>query len=191
MKIADIMTPDPHVLTADQTVKDAAMLFSREGIDGAPVVNSSGELVGLFGKTQLYEAISRQGLDCLIEELMVRDVATMSPDDDISQWFDSRRGRTPVVQDSKVVGIVTKSDIMSNYNQEISNLTNELETVIASVYNAIVGTDTEARIVLFNDAAERIFDRKKKRSWVCSQHTVSNSQLAQVLEKEDCNYRQG
>jgi PAS domain S-box-containing protein len=184
MKIADIMTPDPHVLTADQTVKDAAMLFFREGIDGAPVVNSSGELVGLFGKTQLYEAISRQGLDCLIEELMVRDVATMSPDDDISQWFDSRRGRTPVVQDSKVVGIVTKSDIMSNYNQEISNLTNELETVIASVYNAIVGTDTEARIVLFNDAAERIFDRKKEEVMGLPYSTLfPNSQLAQVLEK--------
>jgi predicted transcriptional regulator len=57
MKISEIMTRNPYVLSPSQTVAEAAALFYKHHIDGAPVVNK-GKLIGYLTKNQLYKAMA-------------------------------------------------------------------------------------------------------------------------------------
>ncbi|NMC27002.1 MAG: CBS domain-containing protein, partial [Syntrophomonadaceae bacterium] len=48
MKIRDIMTPYPMTVGPEQTVGEVARLFMEHKIDGIPVADVSGRLIGLF-----------------------------------------------------------------------------------------------------------------------------------------------
>lgn len=47
----DLMTERPISLTEKVTLREAARLFSENGISGAPVVNEEGKLIGSFSST--------------------------------------------------------------------------------------------------------------------------------------------
>ena len=89
MKISELMTRKPHVLSPTQTIVEAARLFLRHHIDGAPVVDTKNQLIGLIGKTQLYQALAENtALNCPIEKIMLTEVITCHPDDDIDTILD-------------------------------------------------------------------------------------------------------
>jgi len=161
MKIEEVMSTNPYILTSEQTLREAASLFNRHKIDGAPVVNSRGEVVGLIGKTHLFRAIEEEtNFDCPVQEVMTKHVITVGPDDDVENFNSINRGRLPVVHDNVVVGVVTKSDLASTYNKRLENIYNELRAVIHSTYNGIISIDKDLNIRIFNNAAEQIFDMK-------------------------------
>src|SRR3979411_1766702 len=54
----DVMTPDPLTLSPDTTVHEAAAVLSEHRISGAPVVNESGNIVGIVSE---YDLIARTG----------------------------------------------------------------------------------------------------------------------------------
>ena len=125
MKISAIMTSKPYVLSPEQTIAEAARLFLHQQIDGAAVVNTQNELLGLVGKTQLYEALAADtALKCPISKIMITDVITCRPDDDIDTIIDKDVSRLPVIEGGKVVGIVTFSDLIRHYHMEIKDLKN-------------------------------------------------------------------
>src|SRR6266851_9839740 len=46
----DVMTPDPLTLSPDTTVHEAAAVLAEHRISGAPVVNESGNIVGIVSE---------------------------------------------------------------------------------------------------------------------------------------------
>lgn len=54
LKLRDIMTPDVVTVTPDTTLRDAADLFSRRHVSGAPVV-SGADIVGVVSTSDLLE----------------------------------------------------------------------------------------------------------------------------------------
>jgi predicted transcriptional regulator len=80
-----MMTPDPITLRPHQTVKEVAQIFREHMIDGAPVVNEEGKIIGLFTKSQVYRVVC-QDLNPLtpIEELMTCEVYTGYPADEFA-----------------------------------------------------------------------------------------------------------
>lgn len=49
----DIMSPDPVCVLRDMDLRDLAKLFLEKGFTGAPVVDASGDLVGVISQTDL------------------------------------------------------------------------------------------------------------------------------------------
>ena len=139
----DVMIKDVKTVKPKDTVKYAAKYFVDSKIGGAPVVDDDGRLVGLISESDLisqdakvhfptyihlldsyifiestkrFEESLKRAAAATVEELMAKDVVTVSPDATIEQvstlMVDKHIGRIPVVDDDKVVGIITKGDIV-------------------------------------------------------------------------------
>lgn len=163
IKISKLMKSNPMVLKSESSIQDAARLFLENKIDGAPVVDDEGNLIGILGKTQLYQAIACGAYcDKKVKDLMIKEPLTIGPDDDTRALANLEVGRVPVVEGSKVLGMVTQSDLTRYYYAEYKGISQELETVINSTYNAIVSIDLNENIHIFNPAAEKLFGRNKE-----------------------------
>ncbi len=111
MQARDIMTANVVTVREDTTIEDAARLLARHRISGLPVVSLDGALIGLISELDL---ISRPGP--LVSDVMSRSVISVTSETEVEQISDllaSRRiRRVPVVQDGKLVGIVSRSDLV-------------------------------------------------------------------------------
>lgn len=111
MKASEIMTRNVISITEAGTVEEAARLLARHRISGLPVLNSEGMLVGLVTE---HDLIARSGRH--VNDIMSRGVISVSADTEVEQvqhlLTNQRIRRVPVVQDGKVVGIVSRSDLV-------------------------------------------------------------------------------
>ena len=111
MKVKEIMTTSVISVPEDATVEDAARLLARHRISGLPVVNKDGGLVGLVTE---YDLISKPGQ--AVADIMSRSVISVSPETDmeeVSHLLTNRRiRRVPVLQGDRLVGIVSRSDLI-------------------------------------------------------------------------------
>ena len=57
IKVRSIMTKDPITVSSDFTVEEAAEVFLRKGISGAPVVDQEGQIVGTITKEDLFRVL--------------------------------------------------------------------------------------------------------------------------------------
>lgn len=111
MKAREIMTRDVISIVDEATIEEAARMLARNRISGLPVVNSAGLLMGLVTE---HDLIAKSGR--LVSEIMSRGVITVSPDTEVEQvqhlLTNQRIRRVPVVEDGRIVGIVSRSDLV-------------------------------------------------------------------------------
>jgi len=117
----DIMVGKLVVLSPHMGLREAAKLLLKNSVSGAPVVNAEGDLIGVFSEMDVMNAL----VDAVYEELpssevrsyMSTDVFTVSEDLDIlsvAQIFrDKGYRRLPVVRDGKLVGQISRRDVMA------------------------------------------------------------------------------
>ncbi len=185
LRVEEIMTENPYVLRADDTIRHAAQLFVEKKVAGAPVVDENHTIVGLVGKSNLYRFIA-DGADFSrpIEDIMTQNIFTVDVDDKVLDIINLAYGRLPVLSNGRLVGIVTRTDILSVYNKILQDLSNELQTVIDSAYNAIISIDNTGTIRTFNSAAQKIFNFSKEdvigKSY---KEFFPNGRLISILEK--------
>lgn len=120
---ADIMTRDLVTFRPDQEIRTAIDLLLRYRISGAPVVGEARQFLGTLSEGDCLRAISAGSYDGepvkaeqLVSDLMNHTPLTIAPSTDIyaiTQAFvknDVRR--LPVVDDGKVVGQVSRRDVL-------------------------------------------------------------------------------
>ncbi|GIV90832.1 MAG: signal transduction protein [Chloroflexus sp.] len=111
MKAREIMTRDVICIADDASIEDAARLMARNRISGLPVINSHGMLIGLVTE---HDLIAKEGRT--VKEIMTRSVISVSADTEVEQiqhlLTNQRIRRVPVVENGKVIGIVSRSDLV-------------------------------------------------------------------------------
>lgn len=111
MKASEIMTSSVISVLDTSSVEDAARLMAHNRISGLPVVSGNGLLVGLITE---HDLIAKEGRK--VSEVMTGSVISVSPDTEVEQIqyliTNQRIRRVPVVRDGKVVGIVSRSDLV-------------------------------------------------------------------------------
>jgi PAS domain S-box-containing protein/TyrR family helix-turn-helix protein len=140
------------------SIQEAAALMLQYQIDGIPVVNDdNGKLVGLITKTHIFRALSSTNIQISLRELMKKNVMTISETAKLGEALQTPVGRLPVInKDKKLVGIVTRTDLVSAYRWQLENALEEMNTIINSVHNCIIAIDSEARIKFMNKATEKL-----------------------------------
>ena len=129
MLVKDRMTPNPITILPDATHRQAAELMREYRIHHLPVLDKSGKLVGIVVEQDLLAAqpsaattLSIYEIHGLlsklqIKQIMTRPVHTTTPDCPIEEaarvMLSENIGCLPVVEDGKVVGIITDEDIFS------------------------------------------------------------------------------
>ncbi|HET9110385.1 MAG TPA: CBS domain-containing protein [Ktedonobacterales bacterium] len=111
MRARDIMTHEVITIGPEATLHDAARLLSEYNISGAPVVDGSGQMIGIITEADL---LGKEGKT--VADIMTARVTTAQEDtpvEMIAQILTSNRfKRLPVVRSERVVGIVSRADIV-------------------------------------------------------------------------------
>jgi predicted transcriptional regulator len=111
MLARDIMTSQVISIPPTSPVQDIADLLAEFRISGVPVVDEQDRLLGLVTEADLISKLGATAAD-IMSSRVVTAHETM-PVDEIAQILTSNRfKRVPVVRDEKVVGIVSRADIV-------------------------------------------------------------------------------
>jgi CBS domain-containing protein len=131
----DIMTSTVITAKEDMVVIDLMKLLLRWHISGVPVVDNDGMLLGIVTEHDVMNfAISGDAASTRASEVMTKQVETYDPDtlvvEIINHFAAHRIRRVPVVKDGKVVGIISRRDIVRYMDQMYSRLVVEEDTEI-------------------------------------------------------------
>ena len=111
MNVNEIMTTNVITVGDDTRIEDAARLLARHRISGLPVVDRSGALVGVVTE---YDLLAKSG--ATVADIMSRGVISVSPETDADAvahlLADRRVRRVPVLDSGRLVGIVSRSDLV-------------------------------------------------------------------------------
>ena len=113
----DVMTTNVITINGDATIEQAIALLLEFRISGTPVIDDQQRLVGIISEYQLLEAVYTPEIKKQrVQESMTKDVMTVGEDATLSEMANlfilHRIRRIPVVRDDKVVGIVTRGDLL-------------------------------------------------------------------------------
>jgi len=118
-KVKNLIARNLVVLKPNMKLKEASLIFYKEGIRGAPVVNEENKVIGILTMTDIMKAFFEGNYDALVSEYMKTNVITIKDEDDI---LDAIRkmliynvGRLIVLDSQQqIVGIITRTDILKN-----------------------------------------------------------------------------
>ena len=131
-KVEDIMTTHIVAVDVDDTVDHAISLMVKHRISGLPVLDKQGCPVGVVSEFDLLELISEgQSERNLVCDYMSTDLYTVAEKDGWVHVVDLFRSthvrRLPVLRDDKLVGIVTRHDLMHAIRDARRRIQHELE----------------------------------------------------------------
>jgi CBS domain-containing protein len=117
LKAKDVMTKEVITISSDATLADAIELLMAKEISGMPVINSKGEMIGIISEKDILNfAFSGNLHNTKVKEAMSKNVTSFPPDadvDSIALAIGHRQfRRVPIVEEGKVVGIVSRRDII-------------------------------------------------------------------------------
>jgi CBS domain-containing protein len=120
-KISEYMDTTVPTLNPDTQIIEAVDFLLHHRVTGAPVVDSSGKLVGIITETDLLKLLvegveGEPPTEATVAEFMTADVITVPPDVDIyylaGMFLTNNFRRLPVVDDGKIVGAITRYDLL-------------------------------------------------------------------------------
>ena len=120
--VSDIMSHDLVVFTKEQTIHEVMKKFIKHRISGGPVVDDLGKLVGVISEADCMKEISDSRyfnlpiLDKSVAHFMTSKVDTIDANKTIfeaaSMFFETTRRRFPVLDKNRLVGQISRKDIV-------------------------------------------------------------------------------
>lgn len=141
----DCMVTDVVTISPSADVIDAVQLLLQHDISGAPVVDAKGGYLGVFSEKCSMHVL----LDAAYEQLPVHDVGsfmdteaqTISPEThllSIAQVFLlTPYRRLPVLEDGKLVGLVTRRDVMKCWMRLIDEAPSDSREMTLIYFSAL------------------------------------------------------
>lgn len=118
--IAAYMDQTVHTVHEDMPIHEAVAFLLDNHVTGAPVLGAGGRLIGIITEYDLLRLLSigddHQPVDGRVRDYMTRGVITVPPSMNIyfaaGIFMGNRFRRLPVVDDGKLVGGITRFDIL-------------------------------------------------------------------------------
>lgn len=133
LKVKDIMVTNVVTVSPETTLQELHDLMLRTHHMGFPVVDEHGRLVGMVAFSDLRRAHPSQWSKISVREVMNREPVTVAPEESVQEALEKMLrfdvGRLPVVADGKLIGILTRTDIVKAYEKAL--LMKDLEEAAA------------------------------------------------------------
>jgi CBS domain-containing protein len=162
VRAAQFMTADVITLRPDTPVKTAAAILSERNIASAPVVDDSGRLVGMLSELDLLAhdvppdpltRLSPAEQDtapppATVADVMTKEVIVLSPTADAAEFLAhmlaDRIVCVPVVEDDRVVGVVSRRDLLRLLARPDAQIAADIEAKLAE---ALPGEGWRASVI--------------------------------------------
>src|SRR5579884_2243550 len=204
MKAADVMTRPVLTVTPDGTIAEAARLMLERHVSGLPVLDGDGKIVGMLTEGDLLRRaetgterhrprwleliigpgrLARDYVDTharRIAEVMTGDVITVTPQTELPDLVqlmeNSHIKRVPVVDCGRLVGIVSRADLVHAMLGILTDSTSGASSGDDEIRNRILGEISvqpwgpraNVYVILYRIDTRNVFGAgrtRRKRSW--------------------------
>jgi tRNA nucleotidyltransferase (CCA-adding enzyme) len=122
VQIGDIMSFPVVTALSNDTMEDVAFLLRKKGCTGVPILEND-ELVGIISRRDFRKIRKTTQMKSPAKAYMSRKIVTIAPGKSPTQavrlMVKYDVGRLPVVKNDRVIGIVTRSDIMLYFYDQL------------------------------------------------------------------------
>lgn len=142
MTVASILKQKPdRLISVPETasVADVAAMLMRENIGAVPVLDSKGEMIGIFSERDIVRQIAKEGAGVLtraVSALMTRNVICCAPEDTVESTMvlmTTRRFRhLPVRRDGRIIGMISIGDVVKRRVEDAEREVESLRDYIAT-----------------------------------------------------------
>ena len=126
-------------ISKDQSVMQALILMSEKNIGAIIIVDNNDFPIGIFSERDYARKIILKGKsskDTLLDEVMTKELITVTRDYKIDQCMEimneKRIRHLPVLENKKIVGIISIGDVLKIMIKEQKELINHLQKFITS-----------------------------------------------------------
>ena len=114
--VKEIMTRDAISITPKYSIRESVDLMTENGIGSLPIVDKEDKLVGIVTERDFALALAGSLTTETVGDIMIKDVITTTPGTPIEScskiMVRNNLRRIPVVEEGKLIGIVTSTDIL-------------------------------------------------------------------------------
>lgn len=128
---------DVLTIAPDKLVSDAAAMLSERRIGSLVVSEDGASALGILSERDIVREIGRRGHGCLSEtvaDMMTKDLVTCErsdkADDVLAKMTAGRFRHMPVVEEGKLVGLITLGDVVKYRLEEVKMEKDALEGMI-------------------------------------------------------------
>ncbi|MBN1354577.1 MAG: CBS domain-containing protein [Candidatus Omnitrophica bacterium] len=118
----DIMSYPVKVIPSGKNIQEAKNMLEKLRLKGAPVTEGA-RIAGIITNGDIQKAVKFNYAHASVKGYMSRNVVTISPDAPLHTiqkiMFENNIGRLPVLKNRKLVGIVTRTDVLKSVHKDI------------------------------------------------------------------------
>ena len=126
-------------ISKDQSVKQALILMSEKNISAIIIVDNNDFPIGIFSERDYARKIILKGKsskDTLLDEVMTKELITVTRDYKIDQCMEimneKRIRHLPVLENKKIIGMISIGDVLKIMIEEQKELINHLQKFITT-----------------------------------------------------------
>ncbi len=136
MRVQDVMTVDVATVNPESSLKDVARELSGRRISGMPVVDGDGRVVGVISEADvLAKEESEPEAGRAAREVMTSPAITIEPHWPVAiaadRMIEAGVNRLPVVQQGRLVGIVTRADLVRAFARSDEQIAGDIREMVA------------------------------------------------------------
>lgn len=202
--VRSAMTSEVVTVHPDDPFKQVVQLLAEHRVDGVPVVDETGALLGVVSKSDLTcheeeppslthlvvggrgaREHARKARARTARELMTSPARTTTPDAEVCEALREmsrgKVGRLVVVEDGRVVGILARSDLLKVFLRSDEELQREAEVVVRDQ----LGAEAEGVQVVVADGVVHLRGRVSRTSTAWAAAAAARD-VPGVVDVDDC-----
>ena len=128
-----------YTVSEETNIIEISRILSEKRIGVAVIINKSKNVIGIISERDIIRGLSKYGekvLDMPSKALMTKNVITIGLDSHIDELMremtNSRIRHMPIVEDEKLVGLISIGDVVKNRVEELQAEGDMLREYIAS-----------------------------------------------------------
>jgi CBS domain-containing protein len=128
-----------HAIAGDATLSEAARELTEKKVGCVIVLDGDGDILGVLSERDIVREVAQRGARCLdstVASAMSSRVITATPDETVdaglARMTDRRIRHLPVLQDGRLIGLVSIGDLVKRKIEEVEVEAASLRAYIAS-----------------------------------------------------------